>query len=284
MRAPGISLRPVLAGIAWLALLGCGDLAPADSDATTAVDTSSDATSPDTLDTAALDTAAPDLTDTVSPSEEPLTITALDPAEGPAAGGIDVLVQGTGFEAGLEVLFDQSPAPEVFVIGPHSAVVRLPPHPSARVAVTLLHPDRPGVAATLPAAFRYVDTIAVSAVEPVSGLVDGGIPVTVRGRGFTPDTRVFFAGRPALTQRVVDTETVTGVLPPGVFGAADVHAVGLNGTAELADAFFYGAAPTLERLDPITGPAAGGTRVTLSGSGLGPESVVSFGDRPAEVV
>jgi hypothetical protein len=152
------------------------------------------------------------------------------------------------------------------------------------VAVTLLHPDRPGVAATLPAAFRYVDTIAVSAVEPVSGLVDGGIPVTVRGRGFTPDTRVFFAGRPALTQRVVDTETVTGVLPPGVFGAADVHAVGLNGTAELADAFFYGAAPTLERLDPITGPAAGGTRVTLSGSGLGPESVVSFGDRPAEVV
>ena len=171
-----------------------------------------------------------------------ITVTAVEPGEGPTAGGVDVMLSGTGFRNGLEVFFGEAPAPDVFVIGPTTAIVRLPPRAAGRVDVTATHLDAK-VQGLLPLSFRYFDTIVVGTVEPTEAPLDGGVPVVVRGRGFTADTRFFIGGRPGLDQRVVDGETLSGIAPPGAFGAADVHAVGFNGTAVLTDAFHYGTAP-----------------------------------------
>lgn len=212
-----------------------------------------------------------------------LTLTEVAPDEGPAEGGVDVMLTGTGFADGLEVFFGEAPAPEVFVVSATTAIARLPPHPSGRVDVMVAHFDfdQPYV---LPLSFRYFETLVVTAIDPAEGPLDGGVPVVVRGRGFTPDTRFFIGGRLALDQRFIDAETLTGVAPPGPFGAADVHAVGINGTAALDDAFRFRAAPRLDRLTPIAGPTAGGTRVVLEGSALSHEATVLFGDAPADVI
>lgn len=235
------------------------------------------------------DPSFPDEPDPTDPGEpEPfdpdiITVTAVEPGEGPTAGGIDVMLSGTGFRDGLEVFFGEAPAPDVFVIGPTVAIVRLPPRAAGRVDVTATHIDAK-IQGLLPFAFRFSETIVVGSVDPAEGPIDGGVPVVVKGRGFTADTRFFIGGRPALDQRVIDGETLSGMSPPGAFGWADVHAVGFNGTATLPDAFHFSRAPTLARLSPVVGPASGGTTVTLEGAGLGDEAVVLFGGVEATVL
>jgi len=235
------------------------------------------------------DPSFPDEPDPTDPGEpapfdpDIITVTAVEPGEGPVMGGVDVMLSGTGFRDGLEVFFGEAPAPDVFVIGPTTAIVRLPPRAAGRVDVTATHIDAK-IQGLLPFSFRYFETIVVGTIEPAEGPSDGGVTVVVSGRGFTADTRFFIGGRPGLDQRVLDGETLTGIAPPGAFGAADVHVVGFNGTAVLSDAFHFGMAPTLSRLSPVVGPAGGGTTIALSGRGLGDDAIVLFGGEPAEVV
>jgi len=253
---------------------GCGDLLPG---------------VPPPLTPQPSDPSFPEEPDPTDPGEpdpfdpDIITVTAVEPDEGPTAGGVDVMLSGIGFRDGLEVFFGEAPAPDVFVIGPTIAIVRLPPRAAGRVDVTATHIDAK-IQGLLSLSFRFFETIVVTSVDPAEGPSDGGPPVVVKGRGFTADTRFFIGGRPGLDQRVLDGETLSGISPPGPFGWADVHAVGFNGTGTLADAFHFAKAPILMRISPVVGPAAGGTTVTLEGEGLGDEAVVLFGDNEAEVV
>ncbi|MCC6623726.1 MAG: IPT/TIG domain-containing protein [Deltaproteobacteria bacterium] len=218
----------------------------------------------------------------VDPLDVPLEIRSLEPTEGPVEGGFDVMITGRGLEAGLEVFFDQTPAVDVVVVGPTVAIVKAPPHPAGRVDVAVAHRDHEGGAPeTLPGGFRYVGLLQIDRLEPDAGRVDGGEPVTVHGRGFTPDTIAFVGGRPLIAHAVADEATITGVTPPGRWGPADVHVVGINGTAARVDGFLYGAPPRITRLTPIVGEA--GTRVVIEGEALGDDTLVSFGEAPAEV-
>jgi hypothetical protein len=208
----------------------------------------------------------------------PVMIDGLTPDEGPVAGGLDIMVTGTGFREGLEILFEETPSPEVFIISPNVAIARLPPHPAGRVDVTLTHPFAPEPS-TLPAAFRFFETISVTAITPSTGPRDGGDTVTITGKGFTPDTIAYLDGRPLREGRVIDPETIRGFAPPGPFGRVDLHAVGFNGTASLEDAYRYLSPPTLSHILPVAGYP--GLPVTLHGEALGETSSVFFGDSPA---
>lgn len=226
--------------------------------------------------------STPDVQPPVPNDDDPVTLTSIEPTEGPVSGLVDVMVRGTGFRDGLEILFGESPALDVFVISPAIAVALTPPRPAGRVDVTVMHPRANGEPGVLPSAFRYFDTIAVDWTDPAEGPAEGGVAVAVHGRGFTPDTQVFFDGRPALSQAVIDTTLIRGVLPPGRAGAVDVHAVGINGAAGLEDAFHYLAPPALTGLTPPAGVP--GERVTVFGEALSEGALVTFGGTPAELV
>jgi len=256
-----------------LALAACGDLVPLGGEAP-----------PPRIDEPNVPTFPDDeLPDGGDPRDVPLEIRSLEPAEGPVEGGFDVMVTGRGLAAGLEVFFDRTPAIDVVVIGPTVAIVKAPPHPAGRVDVSLAHPDHAGGAPeTLPGGFRYVGVIQIDRLEPPSGHVDGGEPVTVHGRGFTADAIAFVGGRPLIGQAVSDEHTITGVTPPGTWGAADAHVVGINGTATRVDGFSYGAPPRVTRVSPIVG--APGARVVIEGLALGDDTTVTFDATPAEVL
>ncbi|MCJ8268727.1 MAG: IPT/TIG domain-containing protein, partial [Psychrosphaera sp.] len=76
-------------------------------------------------------------------------------------------------------------------------------------------------------AIQYVEPLVVSSLSPVSGNVNGGTKVQISGRGFRPgltDISVTFDDIPVPSQsiKVLDTQTLEVITPPGRLGTVDV--------------------------------------------------------------
>jgi hypothetical protein len=84
------------------------------------------------------------------------TATSISPAEGPAVGGTDVLIRGTNFAQGAQVLFGGTAAGSVIVIDNTTIFATAPPRAPGTVSVQVINR---GVTMTLPDAFRY-NTVA----------------------------------------------------------------------------------------------------------------------------
>jgi hypothetical protein len=132
---------------------------------------------------------------------------------------------------------------------------------------------------------------AVSAISPTSGPGGGGTEVTITGSNLSGTTAVDFGTQLAPTFTISPTGTeVVAVSPiPVVAGSVDVTVTGPGGTSPTtsADVFTYTSAPpvTVADITPASGPVSGGTRVTLTGTGLdGTGTVVDFGTHQAKVL
>jgi PKD repeat protein len=127
---------------------------------------------------------------------------------------------------------------------------------------------------------------AVSGLSPKSGPAAGGTSVTVTGTGFTGATAVRFGSASASFTVNSDT-SITATSPAGISGTIDVTVATPHGTSATgkSDRFKYGLA-TVTSVSPATGPKAGGTTVTITGSGfaLGSATTFDFGKAPASAV
>lgn len=221
---------------------------------------------------------------------EPFALESIDPTAGQASGNQPLIVYGTGFEAGCQVLIDGTPIDEdqVFFVDSHELQVQTPPHAPGLASVTVINPPpapgQPSPSLTLPDAYLYFNDVVITAIEPATGPTFGGTPLTISGTGFAGKAKVLIGGKPALGVTVVSDDEVLAITPPGVFGAAPVHVVNERGTALRKDGFFYSAAPTLARAMPAAGPTAGGNVVEIEGSGLLLDAEVRFGESVAAVL
>jgi IPT/TIG domain len=120
---------------------------------------------------------------------------------------------------------------------------------------------------------------SVSKLKPKTGPATGGTSVTIAGSGFAGASAVHF-GAAAASFTVNSGSSITAVAPPGTAGSADVTVTGPGGTSATssADVFKY-KSPTVTGVSPHTGSKAGGTSVTISGSGfaLGAGTEFKFG-------
>ena len=125
-------------------------------------------------------------------------------------------------------------------------------------------------------------TPVVQSLSQSTGPPAGGTTVTVLGSGFTPSSTVTFGGTAAQAATYLSPEALTAISPPGN-GVADVvvDTAGGGSATSAADQFFYGSPPTVTGLRPQSGSAAGGTTITISGTGFTPATVVGFGGLPA---
>jgi hypothetical protein len=89
---------------------------------------------------------------------------------------------------------------------------------------------------------------------------------------------VSFGGVAAAEVRVNSDTSITAGTPAHAPGTVDVTVTAPGGTspAVTADHFTFAAAPTVTGINPQSGPTAGGTSVTISGSGFTGASAVSF--------
>ncbi len=205
-------------------------------------------------------------------------ITGVSPNSGPIIGGTSVVITGTDFTGTTSVTFGGAAA--TFVVGgPTSITAVTPAHAAGVVDVRVTTPEgtSPGVVA---AQFTYANAITVSSVSPSSGPAAGGTTVTVTGTGFSGASSVTFGGTPATFVVATDTQ-LTAVSPPRSAGPADVRVSGPGGTSPVTagDVFTYvgAAAPVVTGVSPSTGPIAGGTVVTISGTGFTGATGVTLG-------
>ena len=131
----------------------------------------------------------------------------------------------------------------------------------------------------------------VTAVSPKAGPVSGGTTLTITGTGFVPGATVVIgqgngAGSealPATNVTVASWTTITAVTGGGAKAgtwSVFVKTSGGTSTASSATNFIYDLAPTVSAVSPNSGPIAGGTPITITGTGFvsGATVVIGQGD------
>ncbi len=125
----------------------------------------------------------------------------------------------------------------------------------------------------------------ISAVSPEDGPLSGGISLTITGQNFigTPIS-VTIGGQAISNLKVVSTKEITGTLPAGPAGPADLTVTTPQGAVTLAAAFTYHPAPTLNSITPDRGKIQGGTVVTINGSNfVDGKTTVTLGGNPVTI-
>ena len=210
------------------------------------------------------------------------TITAVSPGTGPTAGGQSVTITGIGFPGATAVTFGTTPATFTITDATHIAATA----PSGTVGTVDI---RVGTAAgTSPAVvadhFAYVQPApTITSISPSTGPLSGGTTVTVTGTNLEGATALSFGASPA-SFTGIDASHVSAIAPPGVAGTVDIRVTTAGGTSAVvsADRFTYAdlppvpAAPVIASVSPASGPASGGTAVTLTGTALTGATSVTF--------
>ncbi|MDR6904849.1 hypothetical protein J2X63_000535 [Agromyces sp. 3263] len=188
-------------------------------------------------------------------------LTALTPDEGPVAGGTPVTITGTDLAGATEVTIDGASVPFTQV-SDTEITFTTPPHAAGPVDVVVTTPG--GDSNALP--FTYVPAPSLIALTPDEGPAAGGTLVSITGTNLGGATAVTIDGASVPFTQVSATE-VTFVTPPHLPGPVDVTVTTPGGVSGPL-AFTYLPGPVILSLTPEVGPVAGGTLVTITGSGL----------------
>jgi surface protein len=126
--------------------------------------------------------------------------------------------------------------------------------------------------------FNTINFLTISDISPKSGAVSGGSTVTITGSGFVSGVIVNIGGNSCSGISIADSTTLTCMLPSHTLGAVAVTVTNPDSqTTSAANFFTYKAAPTFTNLVPSTGPIAGGTLVTITGTDFVAGATVTFG-------
>ena len=219
------------------------------------------------------------------------TLSSIEPAAGPVAGGNTVVVTGTGFVTGQTNFIVEDPV-NIFHLVPAAAVTfggggttatfAMPASTALIAGAATVVADLPGVgtSATLP--YTYLPLPTVASITPVAGPTSGGTPVSIVGTNFLVGaTDVELGGVPALNVVVApDGLSLTATTPPNVEGPAAVIVTTAGGDSVDDVEFTYFAVPTVATIAPAFGPLVGGTSVTLTGQDFAPGATsVTFDER-----
>jgi IPT/TIG domain len=210
------------------------------------------------------------------------SVSAVSPNAGPSAGGSEVTISGAHLKGATAVDFGSRPSPHFTINSDSSITAEEPPYGAtlsggeAHVDVTVTNPG--GTSETSAGdEFVYVVAPTIEALRPREGPEAGG--TSVRISCFCSRTSaVKFGSANALSFKVGEDGSVTATSPPGS-GTVLVTVTtpgGTSGPSSLAE-FTYVPPPTVTEVTPRTGPAAGDTPVTITGTNLANASTVRFG-------
>ncbi len=194
--------------------------------------------------------------------------TTVDPNTGSTAGGTDVTITGSGFTGATEVTFNGVAATNCTVVNDTTITCTTPAHAAGSVNVAVTGPGGTG---TLTNGFTYENpTPNPTIVDPNIGSILGGTSVTITGTGFTGATGVSFGLFAATNVTVVDDTTITCTTPAvAIAGLVNVTVTGPGGSGVLINGFTYeNPTPNPTTVNPNTGSTAGGTAVTITGTGF----------------
>jgi len=210
-------------------------------------------------------------------------VTGVSPTSGPLSGGSTVTITGSNLANATAIKFGTTPA-TILTDTAGSITVTPPTGTTGNVDITV---TTPGGTSAISSADQYTYTAAPTfgTISPVSGPLAGGQTVSITGTNFvTGATTVTIGGNAATSVAVSSSTTLTATTPSGTAGSANVAVTTAGGSATGTGVYTYKApAPTFTSITPATGPAAGGTAVTIVGTNFvsGGSSGVTIGGAAA---
>jgi hypothetical protein len=215
---------------------------------------------------------------TAPPPAHPV-VTGFSPGSGAAGGGTSVTITGSGLAGAGKVSFGGA-AGTITADSGTRITVKSPPG-KGTVTVTVSTSGGTATAgkfsykaSTPPPPARPV----VTGISPSSGPTAGGTSVTITGTNLSGATGVSFGG--AGGSITADSGTKVTATSPAGSGTVNITVTTKGGTSATtsADKFTYTTpAPVVLRISPSSGPTAGGTSVTITGTNLSGATGVSFG-------
>jgi autotransporter-associated beta strand protein len=216
------------------------------------------------------------------------TVASVSPPTGSTNGGTQVTINGIGLANATQVNFGYLGAAFTFVSDTDMQIVIDSPYVSSQgtVDVTVLTALGTSVVNQPADQFTYVAPPVITSLDTTNGSVLGNTQVTITGTGLAGATEVDFGSNPAgivsdadnqgVDTLVVNTPAATGGLP----GAVDVTVTTPYGSVAY-NSFIYWLPSSITGISPASGPAAGNTAVTISGTNLANVTAVNFGSDPA---
>ncbi len=215
-----------------------------------------------------------------------LKIARLLPPRGATAGGTPVMIEGSGFlrdfaPSGTQarplttLRIGGNQVQDFQIIDDGTIEVRTPPGVTGPASVSMQNPNGSFICNNC---FTYFDELVVTGFTPRSGPLAGGNEVTITGQGFTTDTQVLFGAFSSPRITFVSATQLKAIAPRGsAADLADLVVYNKNGVSNQRRAYTYLPDVRVTALNPVTGPLAGGTTVTLTGTGFTGATSVRFG-------
>jgi hypothetical protein len=225
---------------------------------------------------------SPEGTSEATPADE-FTYTAslpaigkLSPNHGPAVGGKSISINGENLTGATEVRFGSQSVP--FTVKSAKDIKATVPSATAvgSVDVTVTTPE--GTSAIEPAdEYTYeAELPAVEELSPGSGPATGGTTISVKGEGFIGASEVDFEGIPAASFEFVNDGEILVVSPEHSVRKVSITVTTPEGTSPATCPGrtckpvpkFEFVHPTVTSVEPKSGPVAGGTPITITGTGF----------------
>lgn len=211
------------------------------------------------------------------------TISGVSPNSGLISGNTTITINGSGFQDGLQLTFNEQQISYTFV---HQGMlrVRTPAWDKPElVTISITNPD--GQSVSLPDAFEYLPLPAptITSVTPDKGPVSGGTSVKILGTNFKSSSKVYFNDI-ELRASLISAGELRIITPVWTESeTVDVSVVNDDGqSAVLESAFTFEVpppppAPTITSVSPNHGPMTGRTVVTITGGNFTSDTKVDFG-------
>lgn len=190
-------------------------------------------------------------------------MSAISPSSGSTNGGTQLVITGTGFRYGAVVSFGGPPPPVgtgkralTMAVTSDAGVcgsgVQLPciiattlAHTAGAtdVAVTNMNPatgliDSGSGSSTVTQGFTFILAPSISNVTPSSGTISGGTTITIKGTNFVSGAQVLVGGQQAVVQSLTST-SITAVVPANAAGTSPVAVVNPDGQSSNTLIFTY---------------------------------------------
>jgi hypothetical protein len=228
-----------------------------------------------------------------------LIITSIVPTSGPQEGGNQVRITGSGFKQGCVVRFGGVDAQVVSVTSTAVVVIAPPQSAPGPVNIRLVNPDGQFVVAS--SAYTYVATaLTVKVISPnggeqfqpgqavtiqwqSTGAASQSVKYTLDGINYIDIVNDLPGSARSAQWTVPQANTTTARVRVAVRDAAG------NRVTDDSDAPFtirrvIGVQPVISSVAPMSGPATGGTLVTITGQNFQQGCAVRFGGQPGMVV
>jgi len=195
-------------------------------------------------------------------------VTRVSPAFGPLGGGTTVSITGINLGSVTAVNFGASSATS-FNVNSETSIEAQAPSAEGRADVTVSSPA--GTSATcLADVYSEVPPPSIGSLSPKVGSTTGGQSVFIHGTNFDEVATVKFGSASAEFKVVksVSSPYIVATTPPAPLGKVNVTVSAAGGTSAAVSASKFTYAPTITEVNPNAGPAAGGTFVTVKGTGF----------------